>query len=77
MLATGISYGHRYGGRGYGTADLSGPSKASEGIGSIEEEDGIPEPFGMGHIRFPVRFGQSHGGSPAMAGKSEMSKQGG
>ena len=36
----------------------------------------IPEPFRMGHIRFPVGFGQSHGGSPAMAGKSEMSKQG-
>ena len=35
-----------------------------------------PEPFGMGHIWFPVGFGQSHGGWPAMAGKSEMSKQG-
>ena len=39
--------------------------------------DGISEPFGMGHIRFLVGFGQSHGGSPAMVGKSELSKQGG
>ena len=31
-------------------------SKASEGIGSVEEGDGIPEPFGMGHIRFLVGF---------------------
>ena len=54
-------------GRGSGTAD---------GIGSVEEGDGIPEPIGMGHIRFPVGFGQSDGGSPSMAGKSEMSKQG-
>ena len=50
--------------------------KASEGIGSIEEGDGIPEPFGMGHIQFLVGFGQSHGGSPAMVGKREMSKEG-